>query len=704
MARGRFAGWAAYPEVFEQLGNDDPMRHVHPAQRMSSAFDGSLWLHLHKDHPDRTAWFADCLARVKPRCTTSARIVMARGVPAFIALTIHAGDVDPDGFVEGTPTLIVPIALIHRTARNLVPWCGRASRVAVVSTDGAQTVWVAAVLKARPNDIKRAIVHSRRVARGRVGHRQATGALVPLGSPDISPPTAAELAAAYSDGPAEAIRRARAARHRLDAAEVLDAFARVASPADLVALALGEDSDLDDARTLARHLTDHGLLLDVLEAHQAGSPKRRRRNDHPVHPGLLAAVLDEVGVGTLARSWADLGRDTPRLRRTIVALRDRTVIHRYVAAVHPDPEARADVLLDLLGVHRVAKDVADTIADPSLVAILGRPDGPLGVGDALTVAVTGLQVDLDEAARLLLDWGWPLRAVGESIGRGGRWTALWEWLTSLVEGDALIEAALDCGMPTDRLLAAVDRRPRRSVGLLVDDLGVSQAVVDDLVAQAGVDLSEPAPRPAVSQLPAPVGSDDEAVGSDDEAVGAADDVTGDAGPDDPLPVEQLPVEALPVDPVSSGRTDNGQAPATVAEAVVAAEDSCAHLVFLPEAHASASASSYPDAGRVLSDLRALDRLASAWAAGSLGADPRTVAPAFGLSGYRAGISWTAATRYTADYTRRYEGREIVLGPHLARGVGPANQIMRIYWWVDREAGRFVIGHVGAHLRDASYVG
>ncbi|AXV09980.1 hypothetical protein DVS28_b0210 (plasmid) [Euzebya pacifica] len=79
---------------------------------------------------------------------------------------------------------------------------------------------------------------------------------------------------------------------------------------------------------------------------------------------------------------------------------------------------------------------------------------------------------------------------------------------------------------------------------------------------------------------------------------------------------------------------------------------------------------------------------------------RIAAPEYGLSGYRPGISQTAATTYTADYIRRYGDREIMLGPHLARRVGPANQIMRTYWYVDGAERVVAVGHVGAHLRDA----
>ena len=71
----------------------------------------------------------------------------------------------------------------------------------------------------------------------------------------------------------------------------------------------------------------------------------------------------------------------------------------------------------------------------------------------------------------------------------------------------------------------------------------------------------------------------------------------------------------------------------------------------------------------------------------------------GLSNFRPDVSQTAHTQYRTDYERDYQGRSILLGPHLARGISPDNAI-RIYWWIDHDARQFVIGHVGDKLRDA----
>jgi hypothetical protein len=41
----------------------------------------------------------------------------------------------------------------------------------------------------------------------------------------------------------------------------------------------------------------------------------------------------------------------------------------------------------------------------------------------------------------------------------------------------------------------------------------------------------------------------------------------------------------------------------------------------------------------------------------------------------------------------------MLGPHFARGIGSPNDILRIYWAVDDETKKLIVGHVGRKLRD-----
>lgn len=148
-----------------------------------------------------------------------------------------------------------------------------------------------------------------------------------------------------------------------------------------------------------------------------------------------------------------------------------------------------------------------------------------------------------------------------------------------------------------------------------------------------------------------------------------------------------------------------QEPESVGHAVELAAAVCPHLEFLPEAHSSAAASEFKRPQQVLDDLRALDRVADAWARGQLGGGGFEGALVeAGVSGFRSGISVTAQTQYATDYERTYQGAKIMLGPHIARGVGAPSAIMRIYWYADTEARVLVVGHVGRKLRDDSNPG
>lgn len=144
-------------------------------------------------------------------------------------------------------------------------------------------------------------------------------------------------------------------------------------------------------------------------------------------------------------------------------------------------------------------------------------------------------------------------------------------------------------------------------------------------------------------------------------------------------------------------------PTTILEAVELAEKEAEHTVFLQGAFDSARASEYIDPARALDDLRTIEEVARDWATGELSAGPH-LAFKQRCSNYRDGISQTAATTYTADYTRDYSGESIVLGPHLRRGVGAPTAILRIYMWFDTSNEKIVIGHVGRKLRDDSNSG
>lgn len=140
------------------------------------------------------------------------------------------------------------------------------------------------------------------------------------------------------------------------------------------------------------------------------------------------------------------------------------------------------------------------------------------------------------------------------------------------------------------------------------------------------------------------------------------------------------------------------APTGVLEAVQQAVERCKHLVFLPEALASAKESLYSDPERVLANLLLMEQIADDWNSGELTDGPHEAFQQR-CSGYRSGITGTAAAMYPEDYRRMHQGEEVVLGPHIARGTGPASAVLRIYWYVDTANKRFVIGHVGRRLRE-----
>lgn len=165
-----------------------------------------------------------------------------------------------------------------------------------------------------------------------------------------------------------------------------------------------------------------------------------------------------------------------------------------------------------------------------------------------------------------------------------------------------------------------------------------------------------------------------------------------AGPRQSLPAEEEELETE-------------EEPDSVRHAVELAASSCPHLEFLPEAFSSAGASEFKRPRQVLDDLRALERVAGLWARDELGAGGFEAALVeAGVSGFRSGISSTAQTQYAKDYERDRDGSVIMLGPHIARGVGAPAAIMRIYWYVDADSKVLVVGHVGRKLRDDSNPG
>jgi hypothetical protein len=139
-----------------------------------------------------------------------------------------------------------------------------------------------------------------------------------------------------------------------------------------------------------------------------------------------------------------------------------------------------------------------------------------------------------------------------------------------------------------------------------------------------------------------------------------------------------------------------KAPESVLDAVRIARQRCPHLVILDEALSSAAASTYEDPERVLANLLLIGQIGDDWNSGELPNGPHE-AFVQRCSGYHAELH-SAQLPYLAAYRRSFGGREITLGPHIARGHGAETAVLRIYWWFDDAGRRIVVGHVGGHLR------
>jgi hypothetical protein len=137
------------------------------------------------------------------------------------------------------------------------------------------------------------------------------------------------------------------------------------------------------------------------------------------------------------------------------------------------------------------------------------------------------------------------------------------------------------------------------------------------------------------------------------------------------------------------------------EASLRGRDDCSDiLVFLPEALKSAEESPYRHPDRAFEALQAIAAAGRAWRDGEL---PRGGFGAFFTAraqDYASGSSQTTRQKWQREYERSYQGRKVLLGPHLRLGVGSPETCLRIYWYLDKEQRRIVVGHIGRHLTTA----
>ncbi|MHB8687544.1 MAG: hypothetical protein ACYDB4_10165 [Candidatus Dormibacteraceae bacterium] len=120
------------------------------------------------------------------------------------------------------------------------------------------------------------------------------------------------------------------------------------------------------------------------------------------------------------------------------------------------------------------------------------------------------------------------------------------------------------------------------------------------------------------------------------------------------------------------------------------------LVFLDEAQQSAAGSPYQPAAAVYTILGRMNEIARRWSASEI---TPPLDPHFRDAGlvHSNDISTTSKIKFGAHYERTYEGRTIMLGPHVKRGRGSPRRCLRIYYWRDETKRRIVVGHVGRHL-------
>ncbi len=141
------------------------------------------------------------------------------------------------------------------------------------------------------------------------------------------------------------------------------------------------------------------------------------------------------------------------------------------------------------------------------------------------------------------------------------------------------------------------------------------------------------------------------------------------------------------------------APTTLGEALAVAVAELEHLVVLPEVVDQARRWPYQQPARVLADLRTLDAIAGRWKAGQLRQGLHAAALAAGLPWARD-VSTTAHQLFGEDYTIRWGGHLVLLGPHLRYGSGPPTRQCRVYCAVLPADHVLIVGHIGAHLRGA----
>lgn len=148
------------------------------------------------------------------------------------------------------------------------------------------------------------------------------------------------------------------------------------------------------------------------------------------------------------------------------------------------------------------------------------------------------------------------------------------------------------------------------------------------------------------------------------------------------------------------RDADANVPDTTLEAVQrAAKDADDNaIVYLDAAYDSAAASSFSQPERALATLMALNDAAAAYHHDRLDGGFIEFFRQRGLR-FAPRVSDIAANKWAHEYQVPGPDGTVELSPHLKLGSGPPDRCLRIYWSVDEDNRRLLVGHVGRHLTD-----
>ena len=120
------------------------------------------------------------------------------------------------------------------------------------------------------------------------------------------------------------------------------------------------------------------------------------------------------------------------------------------------------------------------------------------------------------------------------------------------------------------------------------------------------------------------------------------------------------------------------------------------LVFLPRALDSAKSYGHPNVQGALRALKVLGEVGRLYHQDALDNQSigKTIKDRLGVGSYAGSVG---QNNFHPEYEITYKGKKQLLGPHVRLGGAKAAHILRIYFYIDNEDRKFIVGHVGKHL-------